>query len=145
MSQLRSALLLGTAAGVLTLAEAATAGAQQPSVVGCWSLRVGDWEPALATHDPGFAPPAWFELRGRRGGREGPAIYGGPWSTRERHWKWTRLRQGGVAIVFSKGFSGYHLRFEPREDRLEGTIEAFSDVRGRSRASAIATKISCPR
>lgn len=145
MIQLRFALLVAMTAGALALAEVATARAQEPMVVGCWSLRVGAWEPALATHDPGFPAPAWFELRGRRGGGEGPAVYGGRWSTRERHWKWSRLRQGDVAIVFSKGFSGYHLRLAPRGGRLEGTIEAFSDVRGRSRAAAIATRVTCPR
>jgi hypothetical protein len=120
--------------------------AQEPQLVGCWSLQVGAWEPALETHDPGFPPPAWFELRGRRGGEEGPAIYGGEWAGRERHWKWSRLRRGGVAIVFSKGFPGYHLRLEAKGDRLEGTIEALSDeARGRSRAPATATRVSCRR
>jgi hypothetical protein len=121
------------------------AAAQEPNVTGCWALQIGAWEPALETHDPGFAPPAWFELRGRRGGREGAAIYGGSWTARERHWKWSRLRRGGVAVVFSRGFAGYHLRLGSREGRLEGTIEAFSDVRGRSRAPATATRSSCPK
>ena len=90
------------------------AAAQHPNVTGCWALQIGAWEPPLEAHDPGFAPPQWFELRGRRGGREGPAIYGGGWAARERHWKWSRLRSGDVAVVFSRGFAGYHLRLEPR-------------------------------
>jgi hypothetical protein len=119
--------------------------AQEPQLVGCWMLQVGTWEPSLEEHHPGFPPPEWFELRGRRGGAEGPAIYGGEWASRERHWKWSRLRRGGVAIVFGRGFSSYHLRLAAEGERLEGTIEAFSDVRGRSRAPATATRTACPK
>lgn len=132
-------------AATLLLASGARLHAQHPALVGCWALDVGTWEPELESRDPGFPPPAWFALRGRRGGDEGQAIYGGTWNHRERHWKWSRLRGGGVAIVFATGFAGYHLRLEPRGERLEGTIEAFGDVGQRARASAVATRASCRR
>ena len=138
-------IVLGLAVAAVGLSAAAMGFAQEPQLVGCWALQVGTWEPPFETHDPGFPPPAWFELRGRRGGEEGPAIYGGDWTSRERHWKWSRLRSGGVAIVFGSGFSGYHLRLTAKEDYLEGTIEAFSDVRGRSSASATARRVECPK
>ena len=141
---MRRSALAALVAG-LVMAGPEAGGAQELSPVGCWSLQVGEWEPPLEGHDPGFPPPPWFELRGRRGGREGPAIYGGEWPGRERHWKWSRLRRGGVAIVFSAGFAGYQLRFEPRGDRLEGTIEAFSDVHRRARAPAVAIRTACTR
>ena len=132
-------------AAALLLALAAPAHGPEVQLVGCWSLQVGAWEPPLEGHDPGFPPPAWFELRGRRGGGEGPAVYGGEWSRRERHWKWSRLKRGGVAIVFASGYAGYHLRMEPVGDRLEGTIEAFRDLGRRARAPVTAVRTPCPK
>jgi hypothetical protein len=119
--------------------------ARPESLVGCYSLAVGKWNPGMIPGDDTL--PSMFWLLAEKG--EGP--FGGEaravrpviparWATAF----WVE-RGDSVRVTWTNGFAGFHLHLRTSADSLYGTAERFTDVMGGTnpRASAIARRISC--
>ena len=141
---IRLAVLLAL---VLMPRSAELAAQSKPSaatIAGCYRLALGTWSPPLRAQD--WMPPSEFQL---------DTTIVSLWLPKDTVWtvqptvlmprsrmpaSWRYVGTDSVAIVWSTGFTGVHLRLQIVRDTLRGQATTFKDAHIDMRRSRIARR-----
>ena len=149
-------IILGLAA-VVSVPNVATLSAQalnQETLVGCYELKVGPWNPPLGTAAQFSTPPDTVQLFADSSydhpqpgwKRASPAIRHSYSRGRDRA-IWTVLDQRSFRIIWSDGLTGADLRLFRGSDAFFGIIRMLSDVIGPEattpKATVVAKRVEC--
>jgi hypothetical protein len=138
--------------GAAVVATLGTAPLRAQDLTGCYRLRLGTWSGPLPAAESLESPPSVFALDsvparrplpfGMRVRPMNPA-YTTPIGHEPRWW---RTGPDSVHVVWSNGFDGVELELRAHGRSLRGTARAFAGANGRRRprASAFATRVTCP-